>query len=95
MLPHPHDLSTLLSRLALDTGFNLAAITRPNPSPRSPRRLHRQWIADNKHGRNALPRRAALDERLDITKKNSPEAKSILCVALAYHQPDPYSRTQH
>ena len=65
MLPHPHDLSTLLKRLALDTGFNLAAITRPNPSPRPD--AYRQWIADNKHGEMHYLA-TAMDDRLDITK---------------------------
>ncbi len=81
----PHELSSLLKRLALDTGFNLAAITRAQPSPRPD--AYRQWIADNKHGEMHYLA-GALDERLDITKK-FPWAKSILCVALAYHQPIP------
>ena len=85
MPPHPHELSALLKRLALETGFNLAAIAPPQPAPRPD--AYRQWIAENKHGEMHYLA-GALDERLDITKK-FPWAKSILCVALAYHQPDP------
>ena len=85
MPPSPHELSALLKRLALDHGFNLAAIARPEPAARPD--AYRQWIADNQHGEMHYLA-TAMEDRLDITKK-FPWAKSILCVALAYHQPDP------
>src|SRR5579871_412147 len=84
-MPNPHELASLLKRLALETGFNLAAITRPQPAPRP--EAYRQWIADNKHGEMHYLA-TAIEDRLDITQK-FPWANSILCVALAYHQTPP------
>ncbi|MGN6370952.1 MAG: tRNA epoxyqueuosine(34) reductase QueG [Phycisphaerae bacterium] len=81
--PPPHHLAALLKRLALDAGFNLAAITRPAPAPRP--HAYRQWIADNKHGEMHYLA-TDLDHRLDLTQK-FPWAQSVLCLALASHQP--------
>ncbi|HUO06852.1 MAG TPA: tRNA epoxyqueuosine(34) reductase QueG [Phycisphaerae bacterium] len=83
--PSPHSLSSLLKRLALDTGFTLAAISRAKPSAH-PDAYH-QWIADKKHGEMHYLA-TAIDHRLDISQK-FPWARSILSLALAYHQPTP------
>ena len=78
----PEEKAATVKVFAQALGFDLVGIARPEPSGHC--HAYRAWIAAGKHGEmNYLARN--IDDRLD-PEKNFPWAKSIVCVALAYHQ---------
>ncbi len=79
----PHSRAAAIKTLALQAGFNLAGVSRPQPSAHAD--AYMQWLAAGKQGEMAYLARDPA-QRLNSAEK-FPWAKSILSVALAYHQP--------
>ncbi|WP_428389533.1 tRNA epoxyqueuosine(34) reductase QueG [Mucisphaera sp.] len=85
----PHQARQRALDLAADLGFALAAVTDAQPSAHTEH--VRQWITDGKHAEMTYLEKN-LDTRLDPTHL-LPGCQSILCVADAYHPPQPPQET--
>jgi epoxyqueuosine reductase len=85
--PTPHAAAQAIKAWAAEVGFDLVGIARAEPSGQREAAAYRAWVESGKHGNMEYLARN-LDERADIRKK-FPWAKSILCVAIAYHQEPP------
>lgn len=76
-------LATDIRVYARDLGFDLVGFTTADPI--ETQEYYRQWLADQKHGSMTwLADR--VDERTD-PRTYVPDAQSIICLAINYHQP--------
>lgn len=85
----PREISNLVKRLGRELGFNGVGITLAGPAKYG--EYYKHWLAAGYAGAMAYLHRNQ-ELRLD-PRKLLPGARSIICVTLSYHRPEPVPKT--